>query len=335
MRNSKLAVAAAATLAALAGGALATAAWAAPRAPAGQLALHRAGSVKLGHLPTGLAPGEVTESPTGTVYFASGEKIYRVRGNHAPVVWLHVSSPVLAVAVSKSDLYYEIRMTVNEVPLAGGPIPVRHWHVPSPQAVTVAGLFIEGRTLWSWTDWETDSSGLELATVSRISISSAAVHKISAAALPGDFAADASGLYFIAARARTDVLAKVTPAGRLRTTSKPASGSVIGLWRHDVVTFANTSKPRVQRWNAGTLRSAGSARSSAPYSVADGSAGLVELSYPCRKVTCNTVGLLDPATGKVSQSFVIAGAEALVPGPRSAVIEVRKHGTCYLTWLAS
>jgi hypothetical protein len=257
-----------------------------------------------------------------------------VRGEAAPVLVLTAAAPVLAVAASRADLYIETGRTVIEISLARG-VSVRHWQVPSPQPVTQAGLFIEGRTLWSWTDWETDSSGLEFATVSRISTSSAAVHKVSAAALPGDFVADGSGLYFIRAHIRTNALARVTPGGRLTGSSKPVYDSPVTLWRHDVLTFSDTSKPRVQRWSASTLRSNGSARSSFPYSVADGSAGLVELSYPCLKVSCDTVGLLDPATGKLSQSFLMPGAEELVPGPRSAVIDVRKHGTWYLAWLAS
>jgi hypothetical protein len=109
---------------------------------------------------------------------------------------------------------------------------------------------------------------------------------------------------------------------------------VVALWKHDVLTFGTAAKPRVQRYSASTLLSRGSARSPFAYSVADGNAGPVELSYQCQKVSCNTIGLVDPATGKVSQSFLMAGAEELVPGPRSAVIEVRKDGTCYLTWLA-
>jgi hypothetical protein len=257
-----------------------------------------------------------------------------VHGTHAPVLVLTASTPVLAVAASRADLYIETGQTIIEVDLARG-VSVRHWQVSSPQGVTQAGLFIEGGTLWSWTDWETDSSGLELATVSRIRVNSAAVHKVATDALPGDFAAGASGLYFILAHQSTNALTRVTPGGRRTGSSKPVYPSVVALWRHDVLTFAAASRTRVQRYNARTLRSRGSARSPFPYSVAGGNAGLVELSYPCQKVSCNTVGLLDPATGKVSQTFVLPGAEELVPGPRSAVIEVRKHGTCYLTWLVS
>jgi hypothetical protein len=332
MRINKL-VAAGAVLAAVAsGGALTATAWAAPRVPAGSLAVHSTGSVKLGHLPSGLAPGLVTESPSGTVYFVKSKNVYRVRGNHAPVLVLTASTPVLAVAASRSDLYIETGKTVIEVDLARG-VSVRHWHVSSPFAVTQAGLFIAGRTLWSWTDWETDSSGFEWATVSRISIGSSAVHKVTAKAFPDEYVAGSAGLYLTVLHHNRADLALATPAGRLLIGKEVYP---LTLWRHYVLTLAGTvTGPKLQWWTASTLRLVGHSLPRAGLdSVADGSAGLVALTDPCGHASCTSVGLLDPPTGRVSQRLKLPGATQLVQGPRSAVIAVNSHGTAYLSWLA-
>jgi hypothetical protein len=339
MRINKLLAAGAVALAVGAGAMLTATAWAAPGTGASQAQLRVAGTVKLGHLPEGIPSGEITEAPGGTVFYVRNTKVYKVHGNHAPVLVLEASSPVLAVAASRSDLYIETGKTVIEVDLAEG-VSVRHWHVSSPQAVTQAGLFIVGRTLWSWTDWETDSSGLEYATVSRISITSAAVHKVTSLANPGVFVAGPSGLYFTgikSVRSGRSVVARAKPAGGLLQRTAPYT-SALTLWRGDLVGIVAETHRRAERWSATTLHVIGSAPvGGAPITLDQGSAGLVVLRYLCATLAadCHPLGVLAPATGHVSHQFDLAGAVELVPGPRSAVISVNSRGAAYLNWLAS
>ncbi len=339
MRINKMVAAGAVLAAVAAGGALTATAWASPGAGRSGAQLRIASKVKLGHLPEGIPQGELTEAAGGTVFYASNTKVYKVHGNHAPVLVLDASSPVLAVAASKSDLYVETGQTVIEVDLAEG-VSVRHWDLSSPQPVTQAGLFIVGRTLWSWTDWETDSSGLEYATVSRISIASAVVHKVTALANPDVFVAGPSGLYFTglkSVRSGRSVVERAEPGGGLLQQAAPYT-SALALWRGDLLGITGQPSRRVHRWSATTLHAIGSAPvGGAPIVIDQGSAGLVALRFLCATLAayCHPLGLLAPATGHVSQQIGIAGAVELVPGPRSAVISVNSRGTAYLDWLAS
>jgi hypothetical protein len=339
MRINKLTAAGAVLAVVAAGGAVTATAWAAPATGASQAQLRIAGKVKLGHLPAGIPSGEITQAAGGAVYYVRNAKVYKVHGTHAPVLVLDASAPVLAVAASRSDLYIETGKTVIEVDLATG-VSVRHWHVSSPQAVTQAGLYLVGRTLWSWTDWETDSSGLEYATVSRISITSAAVHQVTSLANPDVFVAGPSGLYFTgikSVRSGRGVVERAKPGGGLLQRTAPYT-SALALWRGDLVGIVAETHRRAERWSASTLHVIGSASvGGAPITIDQGSAGLVALRFRCATLAadCHPLGVLAPATGHVSHQIGVAGAVELVPGPRSAVISVNSTGTAYLNWLAS
>ena len=105
LRKARLAVAptAAAFLVsagvAAAGLAIAPAAHAVGAAPARYAppGLHVTGKVDLGRLGPSFSY-LLTEAPNGDVYYALGQVVYLVRGDHAPVAVLHASAPVLAVA---------------------------------------------------------------------------------------------------------------------------------------------------------------------------------------------------------------------------------------------
>ena len=82
----------------------------------------------------------------------------------------------MAVAANQTDLFVQTGLTVTEYRLSNGS-KVKHWTLSSPVVpITSAGLLAVGGAVWSWTDWGTDESGFEYATVSRIVVSGSATH---------------------------------------------------------------------------------------------------------------------------------------------------------------
>ena len=123
---------------------------------------------------------------------------------------------VLAVAATNSDFFVQIGRLIIEFK-DSNTHRVRSWTLPkSPAALTSAGLYSVGNTLWSWTDWATDQSGFEFANVNRIVTSSTAVHVVSKnVAYPADMSADKSGLYYQATIGSKDYLVRVSPSGHV------------------------------------------------------------------------------------------------------------------------
>ena len=70
---------------------------------------------------------------------------------------------MLAVAATSADLLVDVGSKVSAYSLCDGRL-LRTWTLKgSPAAVTSAGLFPVGGTVWAYTDWATDSSGFEYA----------------------------------------------------------------------------------------------------------------------------------------------------------------------------
>ena len=157
--------------------------------------LHVTGKVDLGRLGSSFSY-VFTEAPDGNVYYAKGSVVYVVKGDHAPVVTLRASGPVLAAAATSSDLLVEVGSKVSAYALSNGH-RLRTWALPSAAPVTSAGLFPVGSTVWAFTDWATDQSGFEYANVDRFSLSSPTIHRVSANDVyPADMAANSAGLYY-------------------------------------------------------------------------------------------------------------------------------------------
>lgn len=298
---------------------------AAPRTPA----LHAGPKVALGRT-TNITHNAFAEAPDGAVFYSRGAVVYVVAGNSAPKKVLHAAGPVLAIAASASDLFVQNGLTVTEYRKSNVG-KVRHWTLPrQPAPVTMAGLFAEGGTLWSWTDTETDASGLEFATVSRIATGRPAVHVITRFAFADAMDANSSGLYFESTNASQSryFLGHATAAGAVTFRRQaavrfgPLPMAVTG-GRIDVLTFAG--HPGVNSYSSKTLALVSSKRVAADdISLAATGAGLVVLGQVCHGSRCGkpTVSKLSAATGRTSGAVTVPGGFELVAGPSAVVIEV-------------
>jgi hypothetical protein len=177
--------------------------------------LHVHATIDLGRLGSSFTY-QFTEDPNGNVYYFRGSDVYVVRGDRGPVSILRAKGNVLAVAASTSDLFVDVGRTVTEYRLSNRRT-VRSWTLAkSLGAPTSAGLYVVGSTVWAWTDWATDESGFEYASLNRFSTSSSAVHKVSSNNVyPTDMAADTTGAYFetVNNKGANGYLVHVAPSG--------------------------------------------------------------------------------------------------------------------------
>lgn len=298
---------------------------AAPRTPA----LHAGPKVTLGTT-TNITRNAFAQAPNGAVYYSRGAAVYSVSGNSSPKTVLHAGGTVLAIAASASDLFVQNGLTVTEYTKSGDS-KVAHWTLPrQPARVTMAGLFAEGGTLWSWVDTETDSSGLEFATVSRIATSRPAVHVITKFAYAQAMDANSSGLYFESTNSgqTTYFLAHATASGKVSYRKQaairfgPLPLAVSG-GRVDVLTFLPHAG--VNSYRTKTLALVSSKRVAAvDTSISASGIGLVVLGQVCHGARCSkpTVSKLDAATGRTSGGVSVPGGFELVAGPSAVVIEI-------------
>ncbi len=304
---------------------------AAPRNPA-HPALHAGPKVALGTT-TNVFANVFNEGPDGSLYYSRGSTVYRVTGNSKPKVVLHASARVMALAANQTDLFVQTGLAVTEYRLSNGS-KVKHWTLSSPVVpITSAGLLAVGNTVWSWTDWGTDESGFEFATVSRIATSGSAAHVISKSAYPGQMSANASGLYFESnsTKASTNFLNHVTPSGVVKARKiKPAVGVPLALsgGRVDLLIFG--THVMINTYKATTLALLSSKKvSNNDDNIAGTSSGLVVMTLVCHGKNCSTpttsVSKLNASTGAASGAIKLPGAAILLPGPSAGVIEVN-HG---------
>jgi len=323
----------------------AQAAWARPTASARELAtaaarqpltpgllrtadLRITAKISLGGHPRFLQASLFAEAPNGTVFFARGSRVYVVVGTSAPVIAEHAGGKVLALAASSADLYVETGLTVTQYSRSSGN-PLRHWKLSSPAPATSAGLLSVGGVLWSWTDWATDMSGFQYATVSRIVTSSAAVHVVAKQAFPGDMDANGSGLYYEVVRGVHDYLARVSPSGA-EHFSRPGADTDAAVVLADgkVVVFGirqPSGNPDVDIYSRTSLRRLSSKLLSDKYlGAAETGAGLLILRFPCADEQCaaSGIGHLNPATAAVTGALKVHGASLILQGSKTALISV-------------
>jgi hypothetical protein len=298
---------------------------AAPNAPT----LHAGPKIALGTTKN-ITKNAFAEAPNGAVFYSRGAAVYVVSGNSAPRTVLHAGGAVLAIATTASDLFVQHGLTITEY-RKSSVSQVRHWTLPrQPAPVTMAGLFAEGGTLWSWVDTETDSSGLEFATVSRIATSRSAVHVITKFAFAQAMDANSSGLYFESTNSGQTkyFLAHATPSGAVSFRQQPAVRFgplplAVIAGRIDVLTFVG--HPGVNSYSSKTLALISSKRVTAgDISIAATGVGLVVLRQVCHGSKCAkpTVSRLDAATGRASGAVIVPGGFELVAGPSAVVIDV-------------
>jgi hypothetical protein len=300
-------------------------------------ALHAGPGISLGTTSNAFAQS-FTEAPDGALYFSHGSVVSVVKGNAAPKTAVHAAHAVQALAATSSDLFVETGLTVTEYQRSNDN-PVRHFTLSSPVTpITSAGLIAgTGNTLWSWTDWATDSSGFEFATVSRINTSSSSVHVISKFGFPSPdgYAADSNGLYFQSNPQSGTYLNEATPGGVLHSKKLAAAQGVplalVG-GRLELLVFGN-------HLTISTFSSSLAAVSSKQVfkgddTIASASFGLAVLS---QSGSSFTVSKLNPATGAASGGVHVTNAAILLSGPDADVIEVAhgSHGAVTLQRVSS
>lgn len=305
--------------------------------------LHITGKIALGSA-SGYNADVFTEEPSGAVFYSRGSVVYVVDGDSAPAVAIHAAKTVIALAASSSDLFVETGLTVTEYSRSNGR-NLRHWQLSSPfTPVTSAGLFVNGSTLWSWTDWFTDESGLEYATVSRIRTNSSAVHEIvNQQAYPANMDANSAGLYFnfVGKDQATFYLAHAEPSGSIhlrREANENAYGALtLSGGRVVQLSVDNKGHSYVDISSATTLARLTSFRVSDDDAEMVGTgAGLLVLKQPCAGGTCSsaTVSKLSISTGSVTGTLGVPYARALLRGRSAAVITVT-GGHMYLLRIAA
>jgi hypothetical protein len=317
---------------AAAGLAFAPAAQAAGTAPAraASAGLHVTGKVSLGRLGPSFSY-VLSEAPNGNVYYSRGSVVYLVKGDHAPAVALRASGPVLAVAASSSDLLVDVGRKVSAYALSDGRL-LRTWTLPGSEPVTSAGLYPVGTTVWAYTDWATDESGFQYANVDRFSLSSPAVHLVSANnAYPADMAAGPGGLYYEGIAGTGDYVFRAPPSGALRRHADVDIDAPLALAAGNPYLLAihenqggNTYLDAFRGSTLGTLFS---------YRVADSDTDIAGTGIGLLLLGAGKVSLLDTANGHAGAPLSVPGAAILVPGPSAAVVTV-SHSTTYLLRLA-
>jgi hypothetical protein len=287
--------------------------------------LHQTARIALGST-SSIFKNVFTQAPNGVVFFSKGTVVYAVVRNSAPAVAVHAGGQVMALAANSADLFVQVGLKVTAYRRTDG-LPVRTWTLTSPVTpITLAGLIAVGNTLWSYTDWGTDSSGFEFGRVSRISTTSATVHVVDKQAYPADWAANSSGLYFQDARGADNkgFLVHVTPAGVVHAKRGPvdwpmalAGGKLYEL------SFHSSGPQFIDGFSTSTLARVSSAQvSSADRNIAGANLGLLVLALPCSQLTCasSTVSKLS-AGGAATGTLSVPHAFYLLSGPGGAVVE--------------
>jgi hypothetical protein len=300
------------------------AAQAAQRAPARVPELHTTATVALGTT-SNIFKNAFTQAPDRAVFFSQGSVVYVQKGSSPPQVALHAGQQVMALAATTTDLFVQTGLTVTEYLRSGG-ATVRHWTLTSPvQPITIAGLLVVGNTLWSWTDWGTDSSGFEFARISRINTTGPAVNIVDRRAYPFNVAADSSGLYFEDARGPDSLgfLVHSTPGGTLRSHRAPVNALLaLAGGKLDQLAFHANGHQFIDAYSTTTLVRVSSARvSNNDRMFAATGIGLLVMNEPCSHLTCalSTVSKLTN-TGHLSGTLTVGNAFEVLTGPQGIVI---------------
>jgi hypothetical protein len=279
---------------------------------------------------------QFSEDPNGDAYYFRGSVVYEAKFNSGPHALLHVHGNVLAVAASASDVFVDVGRVVTEYRQSNHR-SVRSWTLArSPGAPTSAGLFVVGGTVWAWTDWATDESGFQYASVSRFSTSRSAVHEVSKNNVyPADMAADSTGLYFETVRTNggNGFLVHATPSGMSRNRLDMNLDAPVGLYHGDVYLLAihehQGGKTYLDSFAESNLAPFHSAVEWSKFTDVAGTGDGVFI------VGGGKVALVLTSFdyGQLGSQHGISHAVSLLPGPAIGVITVSK-GKTYLNWMA-
>jgi hypothetical protein len=289
------------------------------------------------------------DAPNDVVYFATGSVVKAVRGDAAPTVVAHLPRPALAVAATVSDLYVETGSTIRDYAVPG--MALRHmWTLPAgafppgAHAPTAAGLQAQPGVLWEWSDWSSDESGFEYATVIEISTTTSLIRVVDHDAYPSFVVAGPTGLYYEdtvgTATASHNYIVHALVDGK-RVFSQPTGDidAPLALEPGYVAAFAvrePSGKAFVDEFASGTLALV----SSAPFKPgADGVVGTpvgpLGIESSCNKPACSdaTVVQINPVTGGNTEAAKVPDAELLLYGSHPAVV-TSVQGHAYLVRLS-
>jgi hypothetical protein len=263
------------------------------------------------------------------VFYAAGRVVMVIDGDAAPQVAEHVGAQVLALGASTSALYVVTPQALIAYSRSSGNQFAR-WQLPATPAIpTTAGVTVgESGTVWVWTDWATDASGYEYATVFAVPPGAAKAQVVSQVAQPGSLTTDGVHAFFLAADGNS------TGARLMETTAAAGSSGAAGLVTVAAappMSLAAFSQSQVLLYlqpsslyaytpgssGLGTIR----APIGASVSFAGTSAGLLFLT--CTKTACSTVTQVDQSTGAVGPSVLVPTNGGLLLGPDPVVAGVQ------------
>jgi hypothetical protein len=253
---------------------------------------------------------------------------------------LHASGTVLAIAATSANLYIETAKSISEYELAGAPWE-GSWNLPAgiaPSAITQAGMSIDNGHLWTWTDWSTDESGYEYASITEVPSLMTWTDDVIAknTAAPGDVAVSSLGYFYL----NNDRFVRGEPNGT------QVRSSVTG----------DASEARVATWGTTAwllaIRGANSANYLDTYNATNMTrTRAVHLTHETWGILGTASGLwaienhtvptgsdayvvsVNDHTGAETELVDVPGAVTLLSGPKAAVL-VERASHLYLDWLS-
>lgn len=185
-------------------------------------ALKVAADSNLGPAPAGTPIA--AEAPDGAVFYASGSVVMVVDGNGPPAVAEHVGASVLALAADSSKLFVVTPRQLLAYSRSSGNLLAQWSLTATPATPTTAGAVAgTNGTVWVWTDWATDQSGIEDATVYVVPPGATAASVVSRSATPGTLTTDGQNAYF---STLAGALVEWSPAGTQTGQASPGQGLI-------------------------------------------------------------------------------------------------------------
>lgn len=297
------------------------------------------GTVDLGRATSVNNEQVVAQGPNGNVYVAYGTTVKVVVGTASPVTLLHAPREVLALAATSSSLYVATSKQVLEYTLPAGS-PDGSWNLPTgiaPAAITAAGISVEGEHIWVWTDWSTDMSGYEYASITEYFLPAWTYQVIANnSAAPGDVAASANGYYYLAhdrvVRGMADgTQVRSTVTGDASEAPVAAAGSNVWI----VATREPSGANYLDTYNAVTMTRTRSVHlAHETWGVLGTSTGLWAIAnHPVPMGSDAHIVSINDVTGAETELVDLPGAVALLPGPKVAVL-VNQGSHLYLDRLS-
>lgn len=302
----------------------------APRAGATDIT----GTVKLGATTAINNEQVITQGPNGDVYFAEGKTVKIVKGLSAPATFVHASGFVMAVDATSTDLFVETKTAIELFQLPAGQFEGT-WNLPHGIAlgpITQGGLSVEGTHLWTWTDWATDESGYEYASVTEFTTStwtSTVLAKNSAD--PSDVAASPLGYFFL----NRDRFVRADVSGTLirSTVTADASDAPVATWGPNawlVATREPSGSDYLDSYNATTMTRTTSVHlPNVTWGVLGTSGGLLGIDATSLSSASghDYVVSINTRTGVEREMAYIPGAVTLLGGPKVVVVFERTAST--------